>query len=172
MAKTATAAENEPSKAQLQREMARTRESLAETVGELKDTVEKEVGIVKKGVTDVMDYREQFQKDPIVWSLGALSAGFALGYTVGYAHKNSKGAKGHQIPAFADTMIDQLSEMGEGLLLPVLDAKIKELFGVDFSAMLQQAGKTAGPSTKAKKRSPARPKLAAKKPVKSSKRHQ
>jgi hypothetical protein len=128
----------EPSKQQLQRQMARTRESLAETVGEIKETVEQQVDMVKKGVSGVLNYREEFQKDPLVWSLGALSAGFALGYTVGYAHKNTKGGKQSQITAFADTMIEQLSTMGEGLVLPALDAKISELFGFDFSAMLAQ----------------------------------
>lgn len=142
----------EPSKKQLQRQMARTRESLAETVGELKETVEKEVGVVKRGVSNVMNFRDEFQKDPIVWSLGALSAGFALGYTVGYAHKNSKRGKQNEIAAFADTMIDQISTMGQGMILPVLDAKIRELFGVDFSAMLEEAGSATNPTPRTRRR--------------------
>src|SRR5436190_12630727 len=117
-------ADVEPTKQQLQRQMARTRESLAETVGEIKETVQQEVKTVQKGVSSVLDYRKEFQKDPLVWSLGALSAGFALGYTVGYAHKNTKGRKQNELTAFADTMIEQLSTMGEGLVLPALDAKI------------------------------------------------
>jgi hypothetical protein len=146
----AKANDHEPSKQQLQRQMARTRESLAETVGEIKETVQQEVKMVKKGVSSVLDYRKEFQKDPIVWSLGALSAGFALGYTVGYAHKNTKGGKQNQVTAFADTMVEQLSTMGQGLVLPALDAKISELFGFKFSAMLEQVGN--------EKRSPAKTK--------------
>jgi hypothetical protein len=154
MAKTAAAkaktTDIDPSRDQLQRQMARTRESLAETIGEIKETVQQEVKTVKKGVSSVLDYREEFQKDPLVWSLGALSAGFALGYTVGYAHKNTKGRKKNEITAFADTMIDQLSTMGQGLVLPALDAKISELFGFQFSAMLEQVGKDKKSSGKKK----------------------
>ena len=166
MAKTAVAKAKttniEPSKEQLQRQMARTRESIAETVGEIKETVEQEVKMVKKGVSSVLDYRDEFQKDPIVWSLGALSAGFALGYTVGYAHKNTKGRKKNEITAFADTMIDQLSTMGQGLVLPALDAKISDLFGFKFSEMLDQVGKEKKASTKKKKRGRALPKASSK----------
>ena len=74
-----TEVSHEPTKAELQDQMERTRESLAETVAEIKDTVEHEVRAVKKSVSGVLDYREEFQKEPLVWSLGALSAGFALG---------------------------------------------------------------------------------------------
>lgn len=135
-------------KSQIQRQMARTRESLAETVGEIKETVEQEVGMVKRKVSDILDYRDEFAKDPLVWSLGALSAGFALGYTLGYAHKRSKGTKRNEITAFADTMMDQLSSMGHGLVLPALDAKISELFGFDFSAMLDKVGTGKKPAKK------------------------
>ena len=129
---------HEPTKRELQDQMDRTRESLAETVAEIKDTVEHEVRAVKKSVSGVLDYREEFQKEPLVWSLGALSAGFALGYTVGYAHKNSKGRKQTPVMAFADSMVDELSTMGQGFVLPALDAKIKELFGFEFSELLGQ----------------------------------
>ena len=139
---TATAKEieanHEPTKKELQRQMEQTRESLAETVAEIKETVDHEVRAVKKSVSGVLDYREEFQKEPLVWSLGALSAGFALGYTVGYAHKNTKGRKQTPVIAFADSMVDELSTMGQGLVLPALDAKIKELFGFEFSELLGQ----------------------------------
>jgi len=90
----------------------------------------------------VLDFREQFQKDPIVWSMGALSAGFALGYTLGYAHKNMKpsGRKHSEIAAFADTLVDELSTVGQSLVMPALNAKIKQLFGFDFSDMLEEIG--------------------------------
>lgn len=163
MAKTAVAKAKttniEPSKEQLQRQMARTRESIAETVGEIKETVEQEVKMVKKGVSSVLDYRDEFQKDPLVWSLGALSAGFALGYTVGYAHKNTKGRKKGEITAFADTMIEQLSTMGQGLVLPALDSKISELFGFEFSALLEKVGKEKKSSKKRSAKKKARREL-------------
>ena len=131
---------DEAAKERLQKEMARTRESLAETIGDIRDTVELEVEQVKETVAGVLDFREAFQKEPLVWSLGALSAGFALGYTVGYGHKKMKGRNQKEITVFADNMIEQLSSMGNGMVLPMLDAKISEMFGFNFSAMLEQIG--------------------------------
>lgn len=130
----------EPSKRELQRQMQRTRESLAETIGEIKDTVEQEYVAAKETVSGVLDYREQFKEEPLVWSLGALSAGFALGYTLGYAHKNTKGRKQSPVVAFADSMVDELSTMGQSLVMPALNMKIRELFGFDFSELLNNMG--------------------------------
>jgi hypothetical protein len=121
--------------------MQRTRESLAETIGEIKDTVEHEITAAKQTVTGVLDYREQFKEEPLVWSLGALSAGFALGYTLGYAHKNSKHGKQSSIAAFADSMVEELSSVGQGIVMPALNVKIKELFGFDFSEVLNDLGR-------------------------------
>ena len=132
--------DKEPSKRDLEQQMDKTRESLAETIGEIKQTVEHEVAAAKQTVSGVLDYREQFKNEPLVWSLGALSAGFALGYTVGYAHKNSKGGKQSPVVAFADSMVDELSHMGQGLVMPALNSKIKELFGFDFSELLKDVG--------------------------------
>jgi hypothetical protein len=154
----ATDATQEPSKRQLQRQMEQTRESLSETVSEIKQTVDHEVRAVKKTVSGVLDYREQFQKEPLVWSLGALSAGFALGYTVGYAHKNTKGGKQAPVIAFADSMVEELSMVGNAMVLPALDAKIKELFGFEFSELLTQMKQT--------KKSPARKRAHKRKPSK------
>lgn len=143
-----TDANHEPSKKQLQRRMEQTRESLSETVSEIKETVDQEVQAVKKTVSGVLDFREQFQQEPLVWSLGALSAGFALGYTVGYAHKNTKGGKLTAIVAFADSMVAELSTVGNAMVLPALNAKIKELFGFEFSELLAQMKQTKKSSVK------------------------
>lgn len=143
-----TSEENrEPSKRELQRQMERTRESLAETVDEIKETIGQEVSAVKKTVSGVLDYREEFQKEPLVWSLGALSAGFALGYTLGYAHKNTRGGKQTAVIAFADSMVDEMSTLGKELVMPALDAKLKELFGFGFSELLAQVGGRANKRT-------------------------
>src|SRR6185503_3739655 len=83
------------SKAALQRELEKTRESMAETVEDIRETVAEQYESVKETVTGVLDFREQFQNEPLVWSLGALSAGFALGYTTGYAHKETQGKGKH-----------------------------------------------------------------------------
>jgi hypothetical protein len=152
------AAHQELSKRQLQRQMQQTRESLSETVNDIKETVDHELQAVKKTVSGVLDYREQFQKEPLVWSLGALSAGFALGYTIGYAHKNTKGSKQAPVIALADSMVEELSTVGNAMVLPALNAKIKELFGFEFSELLTQMKQTKkSPSKKrARKRKPSK----------------
>ena len=144
--------DSESTKQQLERQMERTREALAETVGEIKDTVEQEYESVRQTVSGVLDYREQFKNEPLVWSLGALSAGFALGYTVGYAHKNTKGGKQTQLVAFADSMANDLSTMGQSLVIPALSEKIQELFGFDFSGLLKELGGTGKSKAKGRKK--------------------
>ena len=140
--------DREPTKRELERQMQLTRESLAETIGEIKETVEQEYTAAKQTVSGVLDYREQFKNEPLVWSLGALSAGFALGYTVGYAHKNTKGGKQSPLIAFADSMVEELSTVGHGFVMPALNLKIRELFGFDFSELLEDMGKTKKSSRK------------------------
>ena len=120
-------------KRDLQRQIGRTRESLGETVEEIKKTAEQGIASVKETVSDVMDYREEFQKEPLVWSLGALSAGFALGYTVGFAHKSAKKGKPSKVTQFADRMVDGLATVGQSLVIPGLNTKITEFFGMDLS---------------------------------------
>jgi len=151
---------HEPNKRELQRQMEQTRASLSETVSEIKETVDQEVRAVKKTVSGVLDYREQFQREPLVWSLGALSAGFALGYTIGYAHKNTKGRKQTAVIAFADSMVEELSTVGNAMLLPALDAKIKELFGFEFSELLAEMKRPT--------KSPAKKKVRKRKPSKAA----
>ena len=149
---TQGAPEREPTKPELERQMQRTREALAETVGEIKETVEQEYQSVRTTVSGVLDYREQFKNEPLVWSLGALSAGFALGYTVGYAHKNTKGGKQSQLTSFAGSMVDELSSMGQGLVIPALSEKIRELFGFDFSGSLAELGEPKKIGAKSRKK--------------------
>jgi hypothetical protein len=131
-----------PAKAELQRQMHEARDSISQAVEEIKETVEGQYAAVKRTVDGVLAWRDQFQKDPIVWSVGALSAGFALGYTLGYTHKTAGRSKGSDsgVAAFADSLIDELSAVGNSLVMPSLNSKIRELFGFDFSDMLEEIG--------------------------------
>ena len=129
----------------LQRQIRRTSDSLRDTVEQIQDTAEQKYQAVKKTVSDVLDYREEFQKEPVVWTLGALCAGFATGYTVGYSHKLAKNKKGSQFANFADTVVNDLSNLGQRLVLPELNAKITELFGFNFGGFLQQIGGNGKP---------------------------
>lgn len=51
----------EPTKAELERQMEETRDSLSRTVKEIKETVNEQVTSVKQGVSGVLDYREQLR---------------------------------------------------------------------------------------------------------------
>ena len=68
----------EPSKEELQRRMDEARDSISNTVIEIKETVASQV----KAVKDTLDWREQFKKRPVVWSAAALGVGLATGYCI------------------------------------------------------------------------------------------
>jgi hypothetical protein len=142
----------EPTKAELQRRMDETRESISATVSEIKETVEDQYESVKQTVGGIAEWREQFLKEPLVWSLGALATGFALGYTLGYAHKNTKAARGKQseIAAFADSVIDELSAVGNSMVMPALNSRVRQLFGFDVSEVLGEIESTRKGSRKRK----------------------
>lgn len=74
--------DTDSTKAELQRRMEEARESITQTVTEIKDTVTNQYQAVRDTVTEALDWREQFRKRPVAFSVGALSAGFILGYTV------------------------------------------------------------------------------------------
>jgi hypothetical protein len=134
----------------LQRQIRRTSDSLRDTVEQIQDTAEQKYQAAKKAVSDVLDYREEFQKEPVVWTVGALSAGVAVGYAIGYSHKLAKNKKGSQFASFADTVVNDLSRLGQRLVLPELNAKITELFGFSFGGFLHQIGGN-GKHTKTKR---------------------
>src|SRR5436190_6615765 len=96
----------EPSQKELQRKITDTRDSLRSTVEAIQDKAEQQYETAKQTVSDVLDYRDEFQKEPVVWSLGALSTGFALGYTVGYSHKLAKTSKHSQYSRLTDSVVN------------------------------------------------------------------
>ena len=68
--------DEDPSKADLQRRMEEARDSISNTVTEIKDTVTEKYENVK----DALDWREHFKKQPVAWTLGAAGVGFFVGY--------------------------------------------------------------------------------------------
>ena len=70
------------SKAELQRRMEEARESISQTVAEIKDTVVNQYQSVRDTVTETLDWREQYRKRPVAWSLGAMGAGLIVGYSL------------------------------------------------------------------------------------------
>lgn len=73
---------DETSKEELQRRMDEARESISQTVTEIKDTVVHQYESVKESISETLDWREQFKKRPVAWTAGAVGAGFLTGYCV------------------------------------------------------------------------------------------
>jgi hypothetical protein len=71
----------EPSKEELQRRMEEARDSITNTVTEIKENVAQQVESVK----DALDWREHFKKQPVAWSLAAAGVGFFVGYGIAAA---------------------------------------------------------------------------------------
>lgn len=70
------------SKDELQRRMDGARESISQTVEEIKDTMVNQYEVVKDTVSKTLDWHEQVKKRPVAWSAGAVGAGFVVGYGV------------------------------------------------------------------------------------------
>src|SRR6266545_2210468 len=71
----------EPSKEELQRRMDEARDSITNTVTEIKENVAQQYENVK----DALDWREHFKRQPLAWSLGAAGVGFFVGYGIAAA---------------------------------------------------------------------------------------
>ena len=69
------------SKEALQRRMELARDSISNTVTEIKENVAQQVETVK----DALDWREHFKRQPLAWSLGAAGVGFFVGYGIAAA---------------------------------------------------------------------------------------
>ena len=78
LARTQEHSTPEPSKEELQRRMDQARDSISNTVTEIKETVANQVQAVK----ETLDWREQYKRRPVAWSLGAAGVGFLLGYGI------------------------------------------------------------------------------------------
>jgi ElaB/YqjD/DUF883 family membrane-anchored ribosome-binding protein len=127
-------------KAALQQRMDEARESLAQTVEEIKETVTDQYEAVKETVTDVLDWREQFKENPLVWGVGAVAAGLVIGYSIALARQDEHPKRGKRSASSSDsvanTLFDEISVVGQTILLPAINGKVKELFGIDLSAHL------------------------------------
>lgn len=78
LARAREVAEEDLSKEELQLRMEEARDSITQTVTEIKETVVHQYENVK----DALDWREQFKKRPVAWSLGAAGVGFCVGYCI------------------------------------------------------------------------------------------
>ena len=134
----------EPTKEELQQRVDVARESISQTVGEIRDTVEDQYESVKTTVSGILNWREGFVREPLVWSVGALSAGFALGYTIGVGRKRRGSSPA--LTAFTEGLIDELRIASESLPLATIDPQMRALFGFDLSELLTEIGDEKRPS--------------------------
>lgn len=78
-------AASDATKEELQRRMDEARESISQTVSEIKETVVTQYQNVRESISDSLDWREQYRRRPVEFSVGALGVGLVLGYTIGGA---------------------------------------------------------------------------------------
>ena len=136
------------SKAALRRQMEEARESISETVAEIKsvvthqyEEVRETVETVKEGVGEVLDWRTEFERNPLVWGAGAVSVGSLVGFGIARAfdEKDEPRPRGRRkTVTTGEHVVAELSGFAE-VVLPTISAKVKELFGLDLDAYLRAA---------------------------------
>ena len=136
------------SKAALKRQMDEARESISETVAEIKsvvthqyEEVRETVESVKEGVGEVLDWRKDFERNPLVWGAGAVSVGILVGFGIARAfdEKEEPRPRGRRKTVTAgEHVAAELAGFAE-VVLPTISAKVKELFGLDLDAYLRAA---------------------------------
>lgn len=83
-------------KAALQRRMEEARESISQTVTEIKDTVVTQYQQVKENISDTLDWREQYRRHTLPFTLTAFAIGTFAGYTVMGAFKGDGGDEDYE----------------------------------------------------------------------------
>ena len=96
------AAETDATKAELQRRMEETRESITQTVTEIKETVVNQYQQVRENISDSLDWREQYRRRPLPFTLGAFGVGICLGYSVAGAFRGDRDADEYDELSYAD----------------------------------------------------------------------
>ena len=133
------------SKKALRRQMEDTRESISETVAEIKSVVAHQyeevrgtVETVRAEVGEVLDWRAEFERNPLVWGAGAVSVGILIGFGIARAFDEEERGRGRRKKSGskAGHIVAELSGFAD-VVLPTISAKVKELFGLDLDAYLR-----------------------------------
>jgi hypothetical protein len=140
------AAEESPSKAELRRQMEEARESISGTVADIKSVVAQQyeevrgtVETVRAEVGEVLDWRTEFERNPLVWGAGAVSVGILIGFGIAHAFDDeTEGRRGKKKGSTGGHIVAELSGFAD-LVLPTISSKVKELFGLDLDAYLRAA---------------------------------
>jgi hypothetical protein len=144
--KRGEAAEPE-SKTALRQQLEETRESISGTVAEIKsvvthqyEEVRETVESVKEGVGEVLDWRTEFERNPLVWGAGAVSVGILVGFGIARAFDDEEQPRrgGRKSVTTGEHVVAELSGFAE-VVLPTISAKVKELFGLDLDTYLRAA---------------------------------
>jgi hypothetical protein len=69
-------------KAELQRRMEEARESITQTVTEIKESVVNQYQQVRETINDTLDWREQYRRHTLPFTVGAFAVGALVGYSV------------------------------------------------------------------------------------------
>ena len=142
------AGEESESKAALRRQMEEARESISDTVAEIKSVVVNQyegvretVETVRAEVGEVLDWRTEFERNPLVWGAGAVSVGILIGFGIARAFDDEGGGGRGRKKKDTSTgghIVAELSGFAD-LVLPTISTKVKELFGLDLDAYLRAA---------------------------------
>ena len=144
------------SKKALRRQMEDTRESISETVAEIKSVVAHQyeevrgtVETVRAEVGEVLDWRAEFERNPLVWGAGAVSVGIIIGFGIARAldDEPARRRRGRQGPTKGELIVGELGGFADAVL-PTISAKVKELFGLDLDAYLRAAHEERRPARK------------------------
>lgn len=140
--------DTEAAKETLQRQMDEARQSISQTVTDIKGTVVDQAQSVKDTVAETLDWREQFRSHPLAWCIGALSVGYVVGKSATAAFKGTKDdALLSHLAALGEHFTDELSKQGMSLLVPaltgtvlvpVIASKLSELTGLDMTDLTNQ----------------------------------
>lgn len=113
--------EGDDSKEALQRRMEQARDSISNTVTEIKENVTQQYETVK----EALDWREHFKKAPVAWSLGAAGVGLFVGYGIAAALTGEDYDKAHYSSSSAQSLTSNpyLSQRAVGESITTVPAK-------------------------------------------------
>jgi hypothetical protein len=98
--------------------MDEARDSISHTVTEIRDTVVQQYESVKETISETLDWREQFRKQPLAWGLGAVGASFVTGYALAAIIKGPVHDHDHETNRRYDHGADRRSYIAQPVLGP------------------------------------------------------
>lgn len=107
------AGDTDATKAELQRRMEEARESITQTVTEIKETVVNQYQQVRESINDTLDWREQYRRRPVPFALGAFGVGICLGYAAGGAFGGEDDDEDYDTEDSFDRIRGGFDRMGE-----------------------------------------------------------